>query len=173
MKKILPVVFFVLVIVPFCAAAHTSDQRYVDGYIVDLSTAPVAPWVGEKVGLSFVFRDPATGLATTSVGTASISIDALMRANKKPPEVIYESGVFPVANSGFVSDYVFLEEGTYDMHLSFIDTSGITHVTGFRKQVRASDASSGAAWFSLLLVTVLITSILSFVAGRLYKATPK
>ena len=125
MKSATPsVLLFLALLLPTVSIAHTSDERYVDGYVVDLSTAPVAPWVGEKTGMSFVFIDPQTMKATTTVVSASLVFDALMRANKKPPEVIYTSQQFSVVNGGFVTDYVFNEEGTYDMHINFTDASG-------------------------------------------------
>ncbi len=152
---------------PFLAGAHTSDQRYVDGYIVDLSTAPVAPWPNEKVGMSFVFRDPATGLATTTVATARISIDVLMRPNNKLQEIVFDSSQFLVENGGFVTSYVFSEEGTYDLHLSFVDTAGKEHLTGFRKQVRGGNPPSAQEIEPIIFfVTVITTSILGFFAGR-------
>ena len=159
---------FFAMLIPVVVLAHTSDQRYKDGYIIDLSTAPVAPWVGEKTGMSFTFRDPFTGIATTSVKSASITIDALMRVNNKKQEVIFESQKFMIDRGGFVTDYIFTEEGTYDMHLTFTDMNGITHATGFRKQIRDGSATapiSPIAFFA----GVLTIGIFGFSAGRLSK----
>lgn len=153
---------------PYMVAAHTSDQRYQDGYIVDLSTAPVAPWVGEKVGMSFVFRDPMSGLATTSVVSASYSIDALMREKSKVQETVFQSATFPVTTGGFVADHVFTEVGTYDLHLAFIDAEGKEHTTGFRKQVRSGgggEAIAAKAQYAILGIA-LIMAILGFVLGK-------
>ena len=149
--------------------AHTSDERYVDGYVVDLSTAPVAPWVGEKVGMSFVFLDPHTFRATTTVVSATLTIDATFRANRKPQEVVYTAPLV-VENSGIITSYVFTEEGTYDMHLAFTDTTGDTHVAGFRKQVRSGGAPTASGVTPLLFfVTTLFVGVLCFIAGRLWK----
>lgn len=155
---------------PITVFSHTSDQRYADGYIIDLSTAPVAPWVGEKTGMSFTFRDPYTGIATSSVKSASLSIDVLMRPNKKRSETVFQSKQFDIDRGGFVTDYVFTEEGTYDMHLTFIDTLGISHVAGFRKQVRDGGTKEGSP-ISLFIFfgVVLSTFILGFGAGKLSK----
>lgn len=159
-----------LMMIPVLTLAHTSDQRYADGYIVDLSTAPVAPWVGEKTGMSFTFRDPFTGVATSSVKTATISIDALMRANKKAPEIVFESQEFIIDRGGFVTDYIFTEEGTYDMHLTFIDTSGKTHTTGFRKQVRDGSVGDAPKVSPFIFFGgIFIVGLLGFVSGRLSK----
>jgi|GEM_PF-2686871 len=171
--------FFLLLLVlcvpPLFASGHTSDQRYHDGYIVDLSSAPVAPWVGEKVGLSFVFRDPISGLATSSIVSAEWSVDALMRENNKTQETIFVSSVFEVRDGGFVTDYVFTEEGTYDMHLIFTDVDGKERTTGFRKQVRngAVENTIPAKTHVAFLSITLIFSILGFVLGRFSRTSPK
>lgn len=154
---------------PSLLLAHTSDERYVDGYVVDLSTAPVAPWVGEKVGMSFVFLDPHTFRATTTVVSATLTIDATFRANRKPQETIYSAPLI-VTNSGIITDYTFAEEGTYDMHLSFVDESGETHVAGFRKQVRDGAAPArGGMTPALFFATTLMIGAVGFTAGRLWK----
>ncbi len=159
-----------MIFIPVPVFAHTSDQRYADGYIIDLSTAPVAPWVGEKTGMSFVFRDPFTGVATSSVKSASFSIDALMRKNKKSPEIVFESHTFTIDRGGFVTNYTFTEEGTYDMHLTFVDTSGISHVAGFRKQIRDGGMKTQAPISpEVFFGAVFLISILGFTAGRLSK----
>jgi hypothetical protein len=151
------------------AMAHTSDERYVDGYVVDLSTAPVAPWVGEKMGMSFVFLDPHTFRATTTVVSATLSIDATFRTNRKPQETIYASPLV-VENSGITTSYTFAEEGTYDMHLSFVDTQGKTHEAGFRKQVRSgSTEGTPTVTPALFFLTIFIVGAFCFVAGRLWK----
>lgn len=160
-------VLLTLLFLPSFVFAHTSDERYVDGYIVDMSTAPVAPWVGEKTGMSFVFRDPISGSATSTVKSAVMSIDALIRANKKPSEVVFTSMPFTVVNGGFATDYFFAEEGTYDLHLSFVDEKGVTHLAGFRKQVREGSAAPNSSLSPLtFLATIFITSMLAFFAGR-------
>ncbi len=161
---------FALIFIPMYALAHTSDERYVDGYIVDLSTAPVAPWVNEKMGMSFVFRDPITGVSTTTVLRARMSIDALMRANNKLQEVVFESEDFPVLDGGFVTSHVFTEEGTYDIHLLFVDNSGKEHLAGFRKQVRSGGISSrGGIDAPVFFLTIIIIAGLGFASGRLYR----
>lgn len=172
MKKIF-LLLLSLLILPVIGAAHTSDERYVDGYVVDLSTAPVAPWVGEKVGMSFVFLDPHTFRATTTVVSATLSIDATFRANRKPQEVIYAADL-PVENSGITTSYTFTEEGTYDMHLTFTDTQGKTHVAGFRKQVRDGNTGTSAPGVTapLFFLTILVVGVLCFVAGKLWKKEP-
>lgn len=172
MKKIF-LLLLSLLILPVIGAAHTSDERYVDGYVVDLSTAPVAPWVGEKVGMSFVFLDPHTFRATTTVVSATLSIDATFRANRKPQEVIYTADL-PVENSGITTSYTFTEEGTYDMHLTFTDTQGKTHVAGFRKQVRDGNTGTSAPGVTapLFFLTILVVGVLCFVAGKLWKKEP-
>jgi hypothetical protein len=153
---------------PFVAIAHTSDERYVDGFIVDLSTAPVAPWVGEKVGMSFVFRDPTSGGSTTTVVSATFSIDALMRTGNKRQEVIFESGQFAVENGGFATSYAFSEEGTYDIHLTFVDKEGNEHLAGFRKQVRSGVPSAPRNIDALsFFLTISMVGILAFWAGRI------
>jgi len=165
---------FIMLFSPVFVFAHTSDERYVDGYIVDLSTAPIAPWVGEKMGMSFVFRDALTGRATTSVVSAQMEIDALLRANGKAPEVIFSNTVpYVVHEGGFTIDYAFQEEGTFDMHLTFLDSSGREHLAGFRKQVRTGELASTSAHglgISPLVFfgTILAVSTLGFVAGRLW-----
>lgn len=169
MKNIF-IAWLCLMALPAIAAAHTSDERYVDGYVVDLSTAPVAPWVGEKMGMSFVFLDPHTFRATTTVVSATLTIDATFRANRKPQETIYTSPLV-VENSGITTSYTFTEEGTYDMHLSFVDTQGKTHEAGFRKQVRNSSTEGAQRTITPLLffTTALIVGALGFVIGRLWK----
>lgn len=162
--------FFLLAlfVAPLLASAHTSDQRYQDGYIVDLSTAPVSPWVGEKMGMSFVFRDPTSGVSTSSVVSAEWSIDALTRENNKIQETIFVSPKLEVVNGGFVTDFTFTEVGTYDLHLLFMDTEGQTHSTGFRKQVRNGEVGTAVppktkyAYLSI----ALIMGILGFVLGK-------
>lgn len=164
----IPLLFF-LAVVP-TLYAHTSDERYVDGYVVDLSTAPIAPWVGEKMGMSFVFLDPFTLRATTTVTNATLEIDATFRANGKPQEVIYVSPILPVKDSGITTSYVFNEEGTYDFHLTFTDTNGKTHVAGYRKQVRSgAPPSTPEMGAGLFFATLVLIAILSFAAGRLWK----
>lgn len=169
MKWFSTLIVILFVGAPMTLAAHTSDERYVDGYVVDLSTAPVAPWVGEKVGMSFVFLDPFTFRATTTVTDATLSIDATFRTKKKLQEVIYTSPVWNVVNSGIITDYTFTEEGTYDLHLTFTDTSGKTHVAGFRKQVRdgALPKTPGVTPI-LFFSTIAAIGALTFVAGRLW-----
>lgn len=152
---------------PVLTVAHTSDERYVDGYIVDLGTAPVAPWVGEKMGMNFTFRDPLSGRATTSVLSARMEFDALMRVNKKPPETTFRSDVYRVTDGGFATDYTFLEEGTYDIHLTFTDTNGGEHLAGFRKQIRSGDALSGPGVGPLEFFGAIgAVALLAFLAGR-------
>lgn len=169
MKRFPIFLFFALLILPTATLAHTSDERYVDGYVVDLSTAPIAPWVGEKMGMSFVFLDPATLRATTTVTNATLEIDALFRANGKPQEVIYTSSAFTVKDSGIATSYVFNEEGTYDFHLTFTDTGGKTHVAGYRKQVRSgAPLSAPGASPEIFFTTLILIAILSFIAGRLW-----
>lgn len=160
--------FAILVLLcPFAiAAAHTSDERYADGYVVDLSTAPVAPWVGETIGMDVTFRDPKTQLATTSVVEASWEFVALMRANGKPQEVVFTKDAIPVANGGFNMSHTFSEEGTYDLHLTFKDKEGNTHVVGFRKQIRNGVQAQGMTP-TLFVVTLMIVGIGMFLAGRL------
>ena len=158
----------ILSITPFVALAHTSDERYVDGYVIDLSTAPVAPWVGEKVGMSFAFLDPFSGRATTTVVNATLTFDALMRSNKKPPEVVYTSPTFEIKDGAFVTDYVFTEEGTYDLHIAFVDTNGVEHTTGFRKQVRSGATVPAPIGPALFFGALLLVALLGFLSGRLY-----
>jgi hypothetical protein len=165
--KYFPTVLLVIALMPFCAIAHTSDQRYESGMIIDLSTAPVAPWVGEKVGMSFVFRDASTGVASTSVVSASFVIDALMREHNKTQETIFESPEFAVTQGGFVTDYVFQEVGTYDMHVQYTDSDGITHETGFRKQVRRGDEQGAPPALPYIYFgTALCMLVLGYVLGR-------
>ena len=168
MKRFYFLVFLALITTPATLWAHTSDERYVDGYVVDLSTAPIAPWVGEKMGMSFVFLDPFTFRATTTVTHATLEIDALFRANGKPQEVIYTSPVFEVKDSGIATSYVFKEEGTYDFHLTFTDTNGKTHVAGYRKQVRSDTAGTPGATPTVFFSTLLVIGLLGFAAGRLW-----
>lgn len=161
--------FIALLVTPQFLLAHTSDERYVDGYVVDLSTAPIAPWAGEKVGMSFVFLDPFTLRATTTVAKATITIDATFRTNRKSQEVIYQSEVIPVKDSGIISSYTFTEEGTYDIHLTFTDTTGNTHVAGFRKQVRMGvPIQAPGVGATLFFMSIGIIAILAFLAGRLW-----
>lgn len=161
--------FSTALLVPLFAFAHTSDERYVDGYVVDLSTAPVAPWVGEKVGMDVTFRDPFSELATSTVVSATWEFDALMRASGKPAEIVYQSDTIPVVNGGFNMSHVFVEEGTYDLHLSFVDSSGKTHLTGFRKQVRNGSLPDGQKGMTpaMFLGAMLIVGLGMFMAGRL------
>lgn len=165
-------VFFLCILLtpPTLLLAHTSDERYVDGYVVDLSTAPIAPWVGEKMGMSFVFLDPLTFRATTTVTSATMVIDATFRANRKPQEVIYTSPELLVKDSGIITSYTFEEEGTYDIHLTFTDSSGNIHTAGYRKQVRneTTQPSPGIGPM-LFFATITLIAILSFTAGRLWK----
>ena len=159
---------FIFLLFPLLAFAHTSDERYTDGYIVDLSTAPVAPWVGEKTGMVFVFRDPVNGLATTTVKSASFTIDVLMRKSLKPPETIFHSQKFNVKNSEFTTDHIFTEVGTYDLHLYFVDEKGVTHQVGYRKQIR--DGGSGNNTLigpKVFFITLFVIGVLGFFAGRL------
>ncbi len=168
MNKTFFAVLFIIAL-PSLAIAHTSDERYVDGYVVDLSTAPVAPWVGEKVGMSFVFLDPYTFRATTTVVSATLSIDATFLANGKRQEAIYTSAL-PIENSGITTSYTFAEEGTYDMHLSFVDTQGKTHVAGFRKQVRTgAEGAPHPITPALFFLIILAVGAFGFVIGRLWK----
>ncbi len=172
MKSLALTLFWTFLFLPNILIAHTSDERYVDGYVVDLSTAPIAPWVGEKMGMSFVFIDPNTLHATTTVTSATLEIDALFRANGKPQEVIYTSPMFPVKDSGITTSYIFNEEGTYDIHLTFTDTKGVAHVAGYRKQVRSSmPLSAPGATPLVFFTTMMLIAILSFIAGRLWKKT--
>lgn len=158
-----------LLLLPLFSFAHSSDERYVDGYVVDLSTAPIAPWVGEKTGMSFVFIDPITLRATSSVKSAVLTIDVSMRTNKKKPETIFTSEVFTIENGGFTTDYIFSEEGAYDIHLQFIDDAGKSRVAGFRKQVRDGEpkqVSSMPSANATFLFSIFMISILAFIAGR-------
>ncbi len=160
----------ILLFLPVISIAHTSDERYVDGYVVDLSTAPIAPWVGEKTGMSFVFIDPITLRATSTVKNAVLTIDISMRANKKKPETIFKSETFPIDNGGLTTDYVFVEEGTYDMHLQFIDTEGKSRTAGFRKQVRNGNQQPEESVSSISVAIALSTlaiGVMAFIAGRL------
>jgi hypothetical protein len=169
MKKLLFVGVMILSAAPVLAIAHTSDERYVDGYVVDLSTAPVAPWVNEKMGMSFVFLDPFTFRATTTVVQATIEIDATFRANGKPQEVIYAGPLLQVNDSGITTSHIFNEEGTYDIHLTFTDTSGKTHVAGYRKQVRDGAAlTPHGAGPEVFFGTMFAIAVLAFIAGRLW-----
>lgn len=160
--------YFVLcaLLYPMVLVAHTSDQRYQDGVIIDLSTAPVAPWVGEKVGMSFVFRDAMTGLASTTIVSASVYIDALMREGNKIQEVVYESPVMQVEQGGFVMEHVFQEVGTYDMHVQFEDRDGVVRETGFRKQVRQGEATDVAALPYVFFGTAIMMMLVGWVLGR-------
>lgn len=170
MKQFSIFLFLAVLTLPILSFAHTSDERYVDGYVVDLSTAPVAPWVGEKMGMSFVFLDPFTFRATTTVVDATIVIDATFRANGKRQEVIYTSLLLPVKDSGIITSYTFNEEGTYDIHLTFTDVSGKVHTAGYRKQVRSgAPLSAPGATAPVFFTTITLIAILSFIAGRLWK----
>lgn len=169
MKRFPIFILLTLMVLPLPSFAHISDERYVDGYVVDLSTAPVAPWIDEKMGMSFVFLDPFTFRATTTVVDATIVIDATFRANGKRQEVIYTSPLLPVINSGIITSHVFNEEGTYDIHLTFTDTSGKTHVAGYRKQVRSgAPIPARGAEPKVFFGTIFIIAALSFAAGRLW-----
>lgn len=169
MKRFCIFFLFTLLTLPTLLYAHTSDERYVDGYVVDLSTAPIAPWVGEKMGMSFVFLDPFTFRATTTVTSATIEIDATFRASEKPQEVIYVGPLLQVNDSGITTSHVFNEEGTYDLHLTFTDTNGKTHVAGFRKQVRSgAPMPSRGAGPGEFFGTIFIIAMLAFIAGRLW-----
>lgn len=170
MKRFSIFIFSVFLVLPLLSFAHTSDERYVDGYVVDLSTAPIAPWVGEKMGMSFAFLDPKNFHATETVAQATLEIDALFRTNRKPQEVIYRSPIFTVKDGSFATSYIFAEEGTYDLHLTFTDTSGKTHIAGYRKQIRhgAPEAKAGATP-QVFFSTIILLTMLSFVAGVLWK----
>ncbi len=149
---------------PASLLAHTSDERYVDGIVVDLSTAPVAPLVGEQTGFLWSFLDPETFTVLPSIATATITVVATTRESGAPQEVIYESTILPVTRGTLNWSYVFVEPGTYDVHIAFADTAGKERLTGFRRQVRALGFS--ADWLMLaglggflagLLATVGIT----------------
>lgn len=169
MKQFPLVLLLVSLTFPNLTLAHTSDERYVDGYVVDLSTAPIAPWVGEKMGMSFSFLDPFTFRATTTVvGSATLEIDAVFRANGKRQATVYTSPLLEVVDSGIMTSYIFTEEGTYDLHLTFTDSSGKTHAAGFRKQVRLGEPlpPRGATPF-VFFSTLILIGVLTFIAGRL------
>lgn len=157
-----------LLLAPLVVFGHTSDQRYTDGFIIDLSTAPVAPWVGEKTGMSFTFRDPHTGVATSSVQSASFTIHALTRINNKKQETVFTSKIFTIDKGGFVTDHMFTEEGTYDMHLTFIDASGNPHTAGFRKQVRDGNVGAKTPITPVIFFgTLIFFSLLGYGVGRI------
>lgn len=158
----------VLLFLPIFAFAHTSDERYVDGFVVDLSTAPIAPWVGEKTGMSFSFIDAKTLTGTSSVQTATLLYESFMAPGAKHAEMSTESETFVVTDGGFVASHTFMKEGIYDMHLSFIDNSGNTHLAGFRKQVRVGEipTAQGVGLPTYILSLVSIGGLLFFI-GRL------
>ena len=156
-----------LITAPLVVFGHTSDERYVDGYVVDMGTAPIAPWVNEKMGMSFTFRDPFTSLATTTVRSAHYEIIALMRTGGKPPESLYQSPMFMVTDGGFATDHAFLEEGTYDMHVTFVDDKGNEHLAGFRKQVRTGGNGVPGMTPQLFFGTLLVVAAIMFTAGRI------
>lgn len=158
----------ILLLLPLYTFAHTSDERYIDGYVVDLSTAPIAPWVGEKTGMSFSFIDAQTGTGTSSVRSATLLYESYMAPGAKHAEMSTESETFTVADGGFVASHTFMKEGIYDMHLSFTDESGREHVAGFRKQVRMGTAlvTQGVGLPAYLLSLASIGGLLFFV-GRL------
>ena len=132
--------FQILTVITLCfsssAFAHTSDERYVNGMIVDLSTAPIAPWVDEKVGLLFSFLDPKNFQVIDTVTEATITVIATFRDNGKPQAVVHQSEVLPVERGTLNYTYVFTEAGTYDIHINFKTTDGQFYETGYRRQIR-------------------------------------
>ena len=161
-------ILLLLLVVPVFAIAHTSDERYVDGFVVDLSTAPIAPWVGEKTGMSFSFIDAKTLTGTSSVQTATLAYESYIAPGAKHAEMSSESETFAVTDGGFVASHTFMKEGIYDMHLSFTDNSGNTHLAGFRKQVRVGEipTAQGVGLPAYILSLVSIGGLLFFI-GRL------
>jgi hypothetical protein len=126
----------ILVFIPQFTFAHTSDERYVDGIVVDLSTAPIAPLVGEQTGFLFSFLDPETFSVISEIQSAKIDIIAQVREKNLPQAIIWSSERMPVQRGTLTFSHVFDEQAIYDVHLTFWDSSGVEHTTGFRRQVR-------------------------------------
>ncbi len=163
-KKIITLVLVGIVIcggIVNYADANGADERYADGIIVALSPAPLSPLVGEKVGMLFGFHDAKTLKYLTTIPGAKVVISAFIVKGYKAGDVIFQTPNIDSSSGSFNLEYVFAQEGTYDIHVIFNTPDGKDGNAGFLKQVRSgSVAPYSNARLGIMLAVVAIGSLL-------------
>ena len=158
----------VVVLSPFASVvyANGADERYADGVLVGLSMAPIAPFVGEKVGMLFSFRDAQTGKYLTNIVNADVTIETFIIEGQKGGELLLEKKSIDVSTGSFNLDYEFTKEGLYEIHVAFKTPNGKERNVGYLKQIRVDSRPQPSRISpATLLVSIIVASVFSLAVG--------
>ncbi len=102
-------IFLLMLLMLALANTDGGNQRYVDGYLVQISNLPISPFVGEKTAMIISF-------ANTS-GDLLNNIEAKIRINQID-KTIFENN-FSAAGGAMKFEYTFDRAGLYDFIVEF------------------------------------------------------
>jgi hypothetical protein len=150
------ILFFALPTVTF---ANGFDERYTDGVLVGLSMAPLSPFVGEKVGMLFSFRDANTGKYITNISEADITIDTFIVDSYKAGDRIFEQKSIDSSIGSFNFQFEFQKQGLYEIHVIFKTPDGKEHNVGYTKQIRINPQENTLSVKVVLGLVAVLSSV--------------
>lgn len=100
-------------IAPAAASAHGAMQKIVEGrYLMNLTSVPIAPVVGQKQSNIFALSDAATNNFITENSVFFITV-------KKNGKTFYTSPLLTATGGLLAFDYAYPEPGTYELQAMF------------------------------------------------------
>lgn len=152
----------IILILLAVAYANGGNQKYVEGYLVQISNLPISPFAGEKVSMLVSF-------ANTS-GDLLRDIEAKIRINQND-NTIFESN-FTEARTGVMKfDYTFEKPGLYDVivEFRFIGSGKVFTPDHFLFQARASEQYIPVHIAAIATAMFLIGIVAGIIFGRRLK----
>lgn len=89
--------------------ANGGNQKYVEGYLVQMSSLPISPFAGEKMSMLISFANTSSDLLSNLEGNIRIN---------QNDRTIFKSN-FTAPSGTAKSEYTFNEPGYYDMIVDF------------------------------------------------------
>lgn len=130
------------VTLPSYTLAHGGFEKRTGSVIVYVKQDPISPLVGEKVRLSFSFRDEGIkqGMSLNDQNLTNwpvkVNVVDTYYGNQSLDKSIYSEEFTTDANASFEFEYTFAKENYFDIDLDFKDARGNNLETGFLIQPR-------------------------------------
>ncbi len=111
--RLLSLAAFLALALPVTAGAHGAMQKIVEGrYLMNLTSVPIAPVVGQKQSNLFALSDAATNTFITADSVFFITV-------KKNGKTLYTSPLMTATGGLLAFDYAYPEPGTYELQAMF------------------------------------------------------
>lgn len=169
-KLILTIALIAVLLVPAHTLANGGNQRVVEGkYIVQISSAPLAPYAEEKVAMLVSFFDIAKdSLILTPV-------NARLRIATKAGEELLPWTQLQVEGGIAEFSYAYAQPGFYEIFVDFErseEPGKVYTVPDFLLDVKTEPARDVPSWIPLaLLGTAIVGFAAGFIAGRSTRST--